>query len=69
MHSKTPQEVKQEFINQGIPVSEWAENNGFIPQEVYKVLNGQSKGNFGRAHQIAVALGLKPAPQHKKVTV
>lgn len=69
MHSKTPEQVKQEFISQGITVATWAENHGFIPQEVYKILNGQSKGNFGRAHQIAVALGLKPAPKQEKVTV
>jgi gp16 family phage-associated protein len=68
MHLKTAEQVKQEFIAQGIPVSSWAESNGFIPQEVYKVLNGQSKGNFGRAHDIAVALGLKPKPK-QKVTV
>ncbi|MCU4378255.1 DNA-binding protein [Acinetobacter haemolyticus] len=66
MHLKTPDQVKKEFVDNGIPVSTWAENNGFTPQEVYKVLNGQSKGNFGRAHKIAVALGLKPQP---KVTV
>jgi gp16 family phage-associated protein len=48
MHLKTAEEVKQEFIQQGIPVSSWAESKGFTPQEVYKVLNGQSKGNFGR---------------------
>ncbi len=66
MHVKTPDQVKKEFMDSGTPVSTWAENHGFTPQEVYKVLNGQSKGNFGKAHKIAVALGLKPQP---KVTV
>ncbi|ENX33918.1 BcepMu gp16 family phage-associated protein [Acinetobacter colistiniresistens] len=66
MHLKTPEQVKKEFVDNGIPVSTWAETNGFTSQEVYKVLNGQSKGNYGRAHKIAVALGLKPQP---KVTV
>ncbi len=60
MYHKTPDQVKKEFVASGIPVATWAKNNGFSSQEVYKVLNGQSKGNFGRAHQIAVALGLKP---------
>lgn len=59
MNLKTPEQVKKEFIDSGIPVSDWAVENNFVPQEVYKVLNGQSKGNFGRAHKIAVALGLK----------
>ncbi|CAM4093429.1 DNA-binding protein [Acinetobacter pragensis] len=63
MNIKTPDQVRQEFFNKGIPISDWATKNGFAPQEVYKVLNGQAKGNFGRAHKIAVALGLK------KVTV
>ncbi|MGE4314577.1 DNA-binding protein [Acinetobacter sp.] len=66
MQIKNPTQVKQEFINSGTPVSKWATENGFTPQEVYKVLNGQSKGNFGRAHKIAVALGLKT---ETKVTV
>lgn len=66
MQTKTPDQVKQEFISSGTPVSNWATENGFVPQEVYKVLNGQSKGNFGRAHKIAVALGLK---KETKVTV
>ncbi|WP_151730338.1 DNA-binding protein [Acinetobacter junii] len=66
MHLKTPDEVKKEFVDSGTPVATWAEKRGFTPQEVYKVLNGQSKGNYGRAHQIAVALGIKSEP---KVTV
>ena len=66
MQIKTPAQVKQEFINSGTPVSNWATKNVFVPQEVYKVLNGQAKGNFGRAYEIAVALGLK---NKTKVTV
>lgn len=66
MNIKTPDQVKQEFLDNGIPVSDWATKHGFVPQEVYKVLNGQAKGNFGRAHKIAVALGLK---KQTKVTV
>ncbi len=66
MTLKTPEQVKQEFINSGTIVSNWAAERNFTPQEVYKVLNGQSKGNYGRAYQIAVALGLKGK---SKVTV
>lgn len=66
MNTKTAIQVKQELNANGTPVSTWAKERGFTPQEVYKVLNGQVKGNFGRAHQIAVALGLKLGP---KVTV
>ncbi|MBJ8477193.1 DNA-binding protein [Acinetobacter bereziniae] len=66
MNTKTVTQVKQELNATGKPVSTWAKERGFTPQEVYKVLNGQVKGNFGRAHQIAVALGLK---QGQEVTV
>lgn len=66
MQVKTPEQVRQEFLASGTPVSAWAAANNFTPQEVYKVLNGQSKGNFGKSHRIAVALGLK---KESKVTV
>lgn len=59
MQPKTPSQVKQDFENSGQPVSEWAEKNGYTPQEVYKVLNGQVKGKRGKGHEIAVKLGIK----------
>lgn len=63
MSIKTPDQVKQEFRTNGTPVAAWAAKHGYTPQEVYKVLNGQAKGNFGRAHEIAVSLGLKLKPK------
>lgn len=59
MTTKTPEQVKKELRSKGIPVSAWATKHGYTPQEVYKVLNGQAKGNFGKAHDIAIALGIK----------
>lgn len=59
MQVKTPDQVKKSFRLKGIPVAAWAKQHGYTPQEVYKVLNGQAKGNFGKAHSIAVALGMK----------
>jgi gp16 family phage-associated protein len=56
---KTVEQVKQSFNNSGITVTQWADEHGFPPNAVYQVLNGFSKGRYGQAHDIAVALGLK----------
>lgn len=56
---RTPQEVKQDFERAGISIGSWAKQNGFSRQDVYSVLNGQNKAKYGKAHAIAVALGLK----------
>lgn len=45
--------------SQGKTINQWAKENGFPPASVYRVLNGVDKGNFGRAHDIAVAAGIK----------
>jgi gp16 family phage-associated protein len=63
----TPQQRKQQFINHGETVTEWAKKNGFDPKKdlaaVYRVLNGQSPARRGKHHEIAVKLGLKPDPE------
>lgn len=59
MTLKTIEQVKKEFRSNGMTVASWAEENGYTPQEVYKVINRQHKGNYGRSHEIAVRLGLK----------
>lgn len=51
--------VKQKIHAQGMTVKQWAEQHGYPVPEVYKVLNGERKGLYGRSHSIAVALGLK----------
>ena len=58
---KTPEQVKSEFHNKGWTFSGWAREHGYREQEVYRVLNGFSKGKYGQAHEIAVKLGLKAA--------
>lgn len=55
----TPDQVRQRFKLQGITQTEWAKQHGFDRRAVYRVLSGTDKGNFGQAHKIAVALGLK----------
>ncbi len=58
----TPIELRKKFDSEGKTFAEWATNNGFEPQEVYKVLNGQAKCKRGKGHKIAVLLGLKANP-------
>lgn len=59
---KTPDQVKADFQAKGITISQWARDHGYKPREVSLVLNGQVKGNYGKGHDIAVALGLKASP-------
>lgn len=57
---RTPEDVKREFSEAGITVAEWARANGFDRMAVVDVLRGKRVGNYGDAHKVAVALGLKP---------
>src|SRR5690606_19466047 len=57
----TADQVKEHFRRAGITFTAWAEEHGNNRNEVYRVLNGQAKANYGKAHEIAVKLGLKPA--------
>lgn len=56
---KTLKEAADQFRKAGIAVSAWSRQNGFKAYQVRDVLRGKSKGNFGEAHKIAVALGIK----------
>jgi gp16 family phage-associated protein len=55
----TPEQARQRIQSAGITITEWSRRHGWNRQDVYDVLNGIKKGRFGRAHEIAVALGLK----------
>ncbi len=59
MRTKTAEQVKRECRAKGITIASIAKENNWRPQDVYKVLNGQIKGNFGKSHEIAVFFGLK----------
>lgn len=52
-------QVKTMFQKRGITVTQWARDNGYRRAEVYRVINGQAKCHYGKAHQIAVKLGMK----------
>lgn len=57
----TSQQVKQNLHQRGLTITQWAAQHGYSREAVYRVLNGQSKAHYGKAHDIAVKLGLKPA--------
>ena len=59
----TANEVKAKFKYEGKTITQWALDNGYNRNSVYRVLNGFDKANYGRAHEIATKLGLKNAPQ------
>lgn len=55
----TPESFKTQLRAQGKTITQWASERGFPARAVYRVLNGLDKANFGRAHKIAVAAGIK----------
>ncbi|ATG73657.1 DNA-binding protein [Zobellella denitrificans] len=55
----TGEQVKALFEAAGVPISTWAEANGYDRRKVYMVINGQFKGSRGVSHEIAVKLGMK----------
>lgn len=60
--AKTSEQVKAEWRKHGITMVHWAHENGFSVSAVSAVLRGQHKGNYGKSHQIMVALGMKDLP-------
>lgn len=62
----TPQETaakkaKTRLQRQGKTVKAWAAENGYDSNRVYRILGGFEKCLYGKSHEIAVKLGLKPA--------
>ncbi|HGH6620183.1 DNA-binding protein [Neisseria meningitidis] len=55
----TADELKENFAKNGQTLAQWARENGFKPRDVYLVVGGQRKGNYGKGHEIAKKLGLK----------
>lgn len=57
----TADRFKARLRSQGKTIRQWAKEHDFPPLSVYRVLNGVDKANYGRAHDIAVAAGIKAA--------
>lgn len=51
--------VRELFLAAGLPISTWAEANGYSRHQVYCVIGGQYKGTRGKCHEIALKLGMK----------
>jgi gp16 family phage-associated protein len=59
MTTKTPEQVRAEFLREGMTLSGWASANGFDKATVNQVLRGHNKATRGVGHRIAVMLGIK----------
>jgi gp16 family phage-associated protein len=57
--SKASLQITERLWEEGKTVSEWAKERGFPVRAVRAVIYGHNQGNWGQAHRIAVALGLK----------
>lgn len=61
----TPEQLKAKFEREGRTFAAWARENGYTVNEVYRVTNGFAKAKRGKAHEIAVKLGLKAEPRRQ----
>jgi gp16 family phage-associated protein len=57
--NRTQEEVREEFLRNGLAIADWARAHGFSAQLVYQVLAGRKRCTRGKSHEIAVRLGLK----------
>lgn len=58
---KTATQVREEFEEKGIRISDWAMKQGINPAIVTDVLRGKSKGKRGVAKKVVRLLNLKVA--------
>ncbi|MFC5472554.1 DNA-binding protein [Paraherbaspirillum soli] len=59
----TGEQVKRKLRQQGTTMRQWAHEHGFNYILVSRIIRGVQKGNFGKGHQVAVALGMKEESQ------
>lgn len=57
----TADKIKARLRAQGKTLTQWSEEHGYPRSAVYRVINGVDKAHYGRAHEIAVKLGMKSA--------
>lgn len=55
----TVEQLKAKLSREGRTIKQWADENGYDIQTVYKVVGGTRKALYGRGHEIAVRLGIK----------
>ncbi|WP_329770402.1 DNA-binding protein [Stenotrophomonas maltophilia] len=59
---RTPEEARQHLRDMGITVVAFARQNNLDRHAVNDALRGVGKGNFGKSHEAAIALGIKRDP-------
>lgn len=59
--TQTADQIKAKFRADGVTIVSWAAERGYKYHDVINVLAGVKKGVRGKAHEIAVALGMKAA--------
>lgn len=57
----TPAKVKENLRKRGKSLRQFCDEKGLPYKTAVAVLNGSNKGHFGKAHDVAVALGIKEA--------
>ena len=55
----TGEAVKRKLREQGKTIKEWAQEHGYDYVLVSRVIRGVQKANYGKGHDVAVALGMK----------
>lgn len=68
MHNPYPTEqvrqaARDRLVAQGVSVQDWAKKHKVKASTVYAVLNGQHQCLRGKAHRVAVLLGIKADPE------
>lgn len=53
------EKIKAGFRERGETIKDWCDARGYDPTYVSRILNGTIKANRGKAHEIAVELGIK----------
>ncbi|MGO1064074.1 DNA-binding protein [Acinetobacter lwoffii] len=56
---KSIKQVRDDFIKSGNSIAEWARDNNFSPDLVYRILKNNKVPRRGESHKIAVKLGIK----------
>lgn len=59
----TGEQVKRKLRSEGKTIRQWADEQGFSYILVSRVIRGVQRGNFGKGHEIAVALGMKKSAE------
>lgn len=60
------QKVKESFKKRGETIKSWYEARQYDPTYVSRIINGSIQAKYGKAHKIAVELGLKQESSNER---